>query len=333
MTETPQITFVCCVDSGWLEAQTVRMIESVRRWGGRFANAPIVAVTARFGFPISQQTRRIFEKFDVEYIHFWAEHPYTWMPFLNKPNALFAVEQRTTSEFIGWLDSDLLFLTEPDLLILNEGEDFVACAADKNVGTSGLNDPYDPYWREICQVIGINIDDLPWVTTEMEGKPIRLYWNSGIFVYRRSTNFAKHYLENCLKLIDARLVPNVPGKFQIGINEQTALGFTMFKEQLRWRALPYSHNFTMNPLIHDDWYKEEQLKEAKVTQYHNSMWPAFWPIFVECLRNTHPEVTDWLCSLGPMKNEAPLQWRVASRVLEHFRLQQDTAYRKLCRAV
>lgn len=333
MTETPPITFVCCVDSGWLEAQTVRMIESLRRWGGRFANAPIVAVTARFGFPLSQQTRRIFEKFDVEYIHFWAEHPYTWMPYLNKPNALRAVEQRTTSEFIGWLDSDLLFLSEPNQLILSDEEDFVACAADKNVGTSGLNDPYDPYWREICQVVGINIDNLPWVTTAMEGKPIRLYWNSGIFVYRRSTNFAKHYLENCLKLIDARLVPNVPGKFQIGINEQTALGFAMFKEQLRWRALPYSHNFTMNPLTHDDWYKEEQLKEAKVTQYHNSMWPDFWPTFIGCLRNTHPEVTDWLCSLGPMKNETPLQWRVTSKVLEHFRSQQDTAYRKLCRAV
>ena len=333
MTESPQITFVCCVDSGWLEPQTVRMIESVRRWGGRFANAPIVAVTARFGFPISQKTRQVFEKFNVEYIHFWAKHPYTWMPYLNKPNALLAVEERSTTEFIGWLDSDLLFLKEPNLLILNEEEDFVACAADKNVGTAGPGDPYEPYWREICQAIGINIEDLPWVTTEMEGKPIRLYWNSGIFVYRRSTNFARHYLETCLKLIDARLVPNVPGKFQIGINEQTALGFAMFKEQLRWRALPYSHNYTMSPLIHSEWYNPKQLKEARILHYHDCMWPNFWPEFIKCLDVTHTEVASWLDSIGPMKNEAPLQWRATNKLLNHFRSRKEAVYKKLCRVI
>jgi hypothetical protein len=333
MTENPQITFVCCVDSGWLEAQTIRMIESLRRWGGKFANAPLIAVTARFGFPLAKQTLRTFEKFDVEYIRFQAKNQYTWMPYLNKPNALIEVEKRSTSELIGWLDSDLLFLGEPDQLILNDGEDFVACAADKNVGTTGPGDPFDPYWREICKVVGMDLEDLPWVTTEMERKLIRLYWNSGIFVYRRNTNFAKHYLETCLQLVNARLVPKEPGYFQIGINEQSALGFAMLKMGLSWRALPYSHNYTMNPLIHKEWYKEEQLKEAKVTQYHNCMWPEFWPEFRRCLRNTHPEVAEWLSSLGPMKNEAPVQWRLTSRVLEHFRTQQELAYRKSCKAV
>lgn len=333
MTEAPQITFVCCIDSGWLESQTVRMIESLRRWGGRLAQAPIVAVTARFGFPLSQKTRRAFEKFNVEYIHFRAKNQYTWLPFLNKPNALLAVEKRATTEFIGWLDSDLLFLGEPDQLILNEEEDFVACAADKNVGTSGPGDPFEPYWREICNSIGINIDNLPWVTTEMEGKLIRLYWNSGIFVYRRDIDFANQYLETCLQLVDTHLVPNTHGYFSIGMNEQLALGFAMFLHKLRWRALPFSHNFTMNPLTHDTWYKQEQLKQAKVTHYHNCMWPDFWPIFIECLQNTHPDVADWLSCLGPMKNYAPVEWRIASRVLEHSRSQREAAYRKSCRAV
>jgi hypothetical protein len=333
MTESPQITFVCCVDSGWLEAQTLRMIESLRRWGGRFANAPIVAVTARFGFPLSQKTRQAFKKFDVEYIHFQAKNQYTWMPFLNKPNALLAVEKESTSEYIGWLDSDLLILGEPDQLILNEGEDFVACAADKNVGTSGPGDPFEPYWREICQTVGIDMEDLPWITTEMEGKPIRLYWNSGVFVYRRKTGFAKHYLQTTIELIDARLVPNTPGYFSIGINEQTALGLAMFKMGIPWRALPFSHNCTFNHQLHAEWYNEEQLREARILHYHNSMWPKFWPEFIRCLGDTHPDVADWVSSLGPMKNEAPLQWRATSRVLEHFRSQQDSAYRKLCRAV
>lgn len=47
------ITFVCCVESGLLENQTVRMIESLRRWGGRLRESPIFAVTPRIGSPLS----------------------------------------------------------------------------------------------------------------------------------------------------------------------------------------------------------------------------------------------------------------------------------------
>src|SRR5919199_5589638 len=125
MTVSPQITFVCCVESGSLEAQTVRMIESLRRWGGRFANAPLVAVTPRFGSPLSHKTRQTFERFNVEYLQFQAKSRYPWFQYLNKPNALVAVEERSTSECIGWLDSELLFLDEPNQPLLNEGEDFV----------------------------------------------------------------------------------------------------------------------------------------------------------------------------------------------------------------
>lgn len=329
MTIKPNITFVCCVESGPLETQTVRMIESLRRWGGQFANAPIVAVTPRFGPPLSESTNQAFETFNVNYLRFQAKNPYSWKNFMNQRYALIAAEEYSTSEFIGWLDSDLLIVGEPEQLLLKEGEDFVACAPDKNMGTSGLEDPFDPYWQKACQAVGIDIEDLPWITTEMEGIRIRLHWNGGVFVYRRSTGFAQHFLQNSIQLFDARLAHPAAGIFFT----QHAVAMTVVKMGISWRTIPHSHNFTMGTKTHAQWYREEQLKEAKIIHYHDSMWPHFWPEFIKCMGNTHPSVADWLSSLGPISNEAPLPWRATNKVLNYFRARRASAYQKMCEIV
>ena len=42
--EGVSVGFVCCVESGKLEQEAVRLVESLRRWGGRLSTAPVVAV-------------------------------------------------------------------------------------------------------------------------------------------------------------------------------------------------------------------------------------------------------------------------------------------------
>jgi len=106
----PEMTFVCCVESGSLESQTVRMVTSLRKRGGQFANAPIVAVTPRFGPPLSKQTHRAFDALDVTYIRRTSKFRFSWFKFLNKPLSLVFAEESIDSEVIGFLDSDLLFV-------------------------------------------------------------------------------------------------------------------------------------------------------------------------------------------------------------------------------
>lgn len=42
--EPKDITVVCCVEAGPLELMTVRMVESLRRFGGRFSRMDVFAV-------------------------------------------------------------------------------------------------------------------------------------------------------------------------------------------------------------------------------------------------------------------------------------------------
>lgn len=330
MNTRPNTTFVCCVESGSLEDQTLRMIESLRRYGGKFATSPVIAVTPRFGPPLSQTTLQVFQDLDVVYIRRRIKTNYPWFKFLNKPLALVAAENHITSEAVAWMDSDLLILDEPDQLDLLRSEDFLGFPVEgKEMGTTGTGDPYEPIWQEFCRIVGIEIEDLPWIITAQTHQRVRLYFNGGIFVYRRSTGFAKNYLDICLQLLDSGIGTEAQG-YNVGLKEMSAIGFAVIKMGLTWRPLPYSHDYVMLSKTHKDWYSEELLREARIVHYHDSMWPHFWPIFLECLNNTHPKVAEWLEQLGPMSNQAPWHWRVITKVLTHFRVRAENTYKRNC---
>jgi hypothetical protein len=197
------------------------------------------------------------------------------------------------------------------------------------MGTTGPGDPYEQLWREFCRIVGVAISDLPWVITAETNQRVRLYLNGGIFIYRRSSDFAKCYLDLCLRLLDSGVATIAEG-YGDGIKEMSAIGFAVVKLGLRLRYLPYSHDYVMSSKTHIAWYKEESLREAKIVHYHDSMWPPFFTVFSECLRNTHPDVEQWLASLGPMRNEAAAHWRIITKMLNRLRAGQETAYIRSC---
>ncbi|MDR3466935.1 MAG: hypothetical protein P4M07_13410 [Xanthobacteraceae bacterium] len=257
---------------------------------------------------------------------------YSWFKFYNKPLSLALGEKIATTELICWLDSDILIVSEPSLFSLSECEDFAACASDKEMGTSGPSDPFEAVWRANCGALGLDIDDLPWVTTERDKCKIRLYWNGGVFVYRRVTGFGAHYRDVCERLMEARNKMNFVD-YSIGINEMSAIGIAMHLQKLRYRALPQSHNYSIGSKTYPNFYREADLRSACVVHYHDAMWPWFWSTFIECLRDTHRGVAEWLSPLGPMKNPATTSSRVIGRLYRFFRSEQEKRYLKLCSSV
>jgi len=332
VTTSPSISFICCVESGPLEVQTLRLVESLRRWGGSHARVPVFAVTPRAGPALARETLQAFDRLEVRYLRRAPPSDYAWFNFYNKPLSMAIGEEAADTDAVGWLDSDMLVVGDPAELRLRDGEEFLACASDKEMGSSGPDDPYDPLWRANCRVLGIDVESLPWVVTEQEKARIRLYWNGGLFVYRRSTRFGARYLRTCTTLMDARNRTSAPG-FSIGFNEMSAIGLSMHLMGLKWRALPYSHNYSVGSKTHARWYREEQLRAARIVHYHDSMWPWFWDTFVQCLRETHPEVAGWLAPLGPMRNSASVLNRLWGKALRSSRDRKHKAYVETCRAV
>ena len=327
------ISFVCCVESGGLEAQAVRMVASLRRFGGAYKNAPVFAVTPRRGPALSVATRASFDALAVTHLPVRPGTRYTWFNFLNKPLALVAAQPHIATPIAAWLDSDLLFTGEPSALGLAADEDFLAFPVEcKEMGTTGPGDPYESFWQACGQASGVDVNALPWVTAAETAERVRLYFNGGVFVYRHAGGFAEEYLATCLRLLDARFITDAPG-FALGVKEMISIGLAAIKLGLRWRALPYTHNYVMSGGTHRHWYRRENLAAARIVHYHDSMWPPFWPTFLGCLRDTHPEVADWLAPLGPMSNEAAPAARLVARVLRSLRRSQSERYHSSCAVV
>ncbi len=318
------ICFVACVESGPLEAQTVRLAESIRSFGGALADSEILTITPRFGPPLSGETRSRFRELGVRHERLQSHPRYAWYHYLNTPIALAAAEELTDREALCWTDSDLLFMGEPTQLLLGDDLDFIAGSTDNGVvGTMGPGSEYENDWRRLCALLGIDIESLPWVVTHLEQERIRLYFQAGLFAYRRGIGFSRFYLDMCIKALDRHFGFANSGENYI---DQVCLGLAVHEMGMRWRQLDPSHNFPMASFLpHAD--RPDELARARVLHYHDSMEPHFWATCLERLAPGHPEVHEWLSARGPLENAAPSPWRLMTQGLRLARGVPRRRYR------
>ena len=292
-----RITFACCVESGALEDNTVRLVESLRMFGGEFSSAHVVAVTPRRGPSLTRATLRRFARLGVDYVRIAPENRYAWMPYLNKYFALKEAERRAKGDLVAWLDSDILVLQPPDELLLTEQEDFGACARDKNVGTSGVGDEFEPYWVKACEAVGLSPSDLPWVETTADHKRIRLYWNSGVFVYRPESGFLENWRRAIEHILDRTDVTTLDKLFW---TDQVALGLAAKAGGLRLRNLPGQLNYGIATHFQDH-LSPTGLASAEILHYHDCMQLGNWPWFLRSIAEPLPVAHAWLASLGSIR--------------------------------
>ena len=328
MSFDPSIAFVCCVEAGVLEPMTVRLIESLRRNGGRMSAAPVLVVNPRFGPAIASSTRRAFDRLGARYLPARWREPYAWYHFMNKLRAVEVAEQEFTgAETIAFLDCDVLVLEEPSEFALDENNDITACTPpDASLAsTTGPAHEREPYWRRMCDVLGMKVDDLPWVQTA-DGVTIRLYLAAGIFAFRRGCGLPRIFRETVTKMLDANLGIGANAEHWL---EQASLGLSIVRGGLRWKRASQSHNFEIISLLRDD---RRSLADAKLLHYHDSLQPQAWNEFLQRLAAQRPEHLEWIRSAGPIANPSPLRWRALAEGLRVVRGIRRSAYRRRYRA-
>jgi hypothetical protein len=292
----PSMTVVACIESGLLEPLTIRMVDSLRRFGGRFANLKVIAVTPRMTPPLARETRRRMSELGIEHLRVHPNNPYAWHHYMNKAEAIAAVEGRVTTEAIAWIDSDILFMREPNGLELPSDVDFLASAPDAGViGSKGMTDPNDPFWQRSAAVIKKDVDDLPWLQTG-DGQRIRFYWNAGLYVYRRGARFGREFLADFKIFLDRRVAKT---HSQVHFMDQVVLGLTVTRLGLAWRALPDSSNFPVCSYLPKN-YNAARIADVSVLHFHDSMSPELWIKLLGTIAPAHPQVRAWLEPQGPV---------------------------------
>ncbi|GAB3030251.1 hypothetical protein GCM10027052_03100 [Parafrigoribacterium mesophilum] len=300
ITELPpakRITFACCVEYGPLEEGAIRLVESLRRYGEAFAGARVIAVTPRRGPRLRASTLRRFEQLEVEYVRSVPRNRYSWMPYLNKYFVLKSAESRAQGDLLAWLDSDVLVLRPPEKLLLDDGLDLAACPRDKNIGTSGPGDEFEPYWQKVCSDVGLTTEDLPWVRTAADDQRVRLYWNAGIFVYRPASGFIDAWREVIEAILDRTDASNLDKLFW---TDQVALGLAAVRMHAHTMNLPGASNYGIASHFRDH-LSSEGLASARLLHYHDSMSEANWDWFLGELSQPLPYRSAWLAGKGPIR--------------------------------
>ena len=202
---TPTVTFVLCIENNAIRDQALLLCESIRLFTGRYRDAPILAVSPRPGLGIDAATRRRLEALDAQYV----EEPLNHLcPEYGSANRVFSAawaETHTEAEWIVVLDSDTIFLGEPELPA--DADVAVRPIDSKGSATEGVGDPFDEYWSKLAAMQGVSLDCLPFVRTTDGCHSVRASYNGGLIVARRDRGILRAWADLFARSVQAGLRP------------------------------------------------------------------------------------------------------------------------------
>jgi hypothetical protein len=197
--------FVLCIEDNGIRDQALLLCESIRRYAGRHRRAPVLAFAPRPGLGIDARTRTALDRMDVRYVD---EPLNTRCPEYGSANRVFAAawaERHVDSDFVVVLDSDTIFLDEPELP--PDADAAVRPVDSKGSASAGPDDALDGYWRALAGLAGVELDRLPWLRATIGGERIRASYNGGLIVARRDRGLLARWADLFARSVDSGLRP------------------------------------------------------------------------------------------------------------------------------
>ncbi len=234
------LRFVVCVEAGRLEGETLLLCESIRRFGGTHASAPIAAYRPRTGDALESATRERLDALNVELNEEPLNSEHAYYPIANKLYAAASAERTALEDMIVLLDSDAVILAQPDALALSDGIDAAVSPVGRaGDGSTGPGHENDGYWERLYELAAAA--GRPFSTTWLTGEPIRAYWNAGLVATRRRAGLMGAWLELFIRLVDTGHVPE-RGMDQL---DQLALAGVLARDPESVATLPDPYNYRL----------------------------------------------------------------------------------------
>lgn len=207
-----EIAFLICVEANRLEPQARLLCESIRTFGGRYRHAPIVAVSPRRHLALEPESRARLEALDVTYVASSLNDSGSTYGTINRIVAGAWAETALTQPYLVLLDTDTVFVDEPEFVRADVG---VRPVDMKGSASSGADDPLDAYWALLCAFGGIHLSRLPMFATTMDRVPIRASYNGGLTVVRRNLGILRKTREIFFASFAENLRPLAGGQLNV----------------------------------------------------------------------------------------------------------------------
>jgi hypothetical protein len=259
-TDRPDVGFVACIESGVLERQALLLFESIRSYAGCFRDCAIYALSPRRGFSISPKAHRRLAELGVTYSDTVLNTECPEYGSANRVAAAAYVEQEHPHEFLVILDSDTLFLREPNEILLRPNVDVALRPVDlKGMCTAGPTDPFDTYWRDLCRCCGVDYDEIPWTQSFVDRCRIKASYNAGLVVVRGKLGIMRRWANFFFASVRQSLKPYAeawrfragagfvePGASKLWGSNQAALSLAVWSSTSRVQELPPIYNYPLH---------------------------------------------------------------------------------------
>jgi hypothetical protein len=313
--------------------QTILMLKSLRAFAGRFADVSVLVVQGRRGANVRAGTLEQLERLGAKFICAPGRaNSFEWFNYSNKIAAVLVAEKVARTPTLAWIDSDVLFAAEPNGLLLNSTEDFAGRVEVLPPAVREGSNENIAYWRAICPLLGIEYSDLPWVERG-DGTPRqKIYFNSGVFVWRRECGFAQKYSAGFTKLLNSRLA-QATGVFFTA--DQVILGPVIVNNGMRWRQLGHREHLMAFPGLLDGPLRCPSLGDTAVIHYSASLNPPHRARFLARLRSENPGLASWLETeeVRIRLGAAPFSTRAVAATLKTWRKLQWELYSRSIKVI
>ncbi len=290
------LAFIACVERGILEDQTKLLCRSIRRYGGRHAQAPIHTFQPRCGTEVSRETLAVLEELGATHHTGTLNIDFRDYAIGNKILVCARAEEILSEAVLVFLDSDTIIVNEPAELELPEELDAAVRPADSVFNSTGPEDPNDGYWRKAYEICAL--EHVPFVETEL-GRRVRAYFSSGLIAVRRAAGLFRQWQSDFLRLVKAGHLPESTGFRRM---DEISLVAALVRAFDRVRLLDGRYNYLIyrRPHLRSPW-REAQLEELIHVHYR------FWfntPDFLRLIRpplDPASETLQWLDQYLPFE--------------------------------
>lgn len=302
----PHIVFALCTDKGDLEAKTVLLVESLRKWAGSLRDAPIWVVQTQRKMQITDETLEALRRSAATFRCAGLDVKPRGLRFAHKVFAAAYVEEhiRDPLSTIVVLDSDVICVNPPERLLLSgDIEAAVSAVSNKGVGV-GVQEGLPEHWRIALEACDADASRLWQIGTGSEDIPIWAHFNSGLVAARRSAGVFARWKKNLVHLAETKFFKSL--KYPNPVRremDQIALTCTLLnfgKERLD--ILPTYYNYDLRGHVIKatqgiySGTRISNLNEAVFVHYGNKFGKLDWLEYV----GVDEQLRSWLLERLPL---------------------------------
>lgn len=323
-----ETTFVTVIEAGPLENQVVLLAKSLRAMESPLAGSDFVAVQPRRDVGLSPEARADLRALGVQIVSENLTTAYRWNPHLNKCAAMKWAERNVGTDFVTWLDGDMVFLRDPVPLVPRAGVSFMARAGEIDQGTDG-SDVNAAYWDEVSRILGLDHRDAALIDSVPPAKPIYEYYQSGLYTLAREERISHVHHDFFVKLISANIASGSCGTYH---HDQVCLAMAVRLSKGERACYPWEMNYNFNNIAISA-IDPEMLARSYVLHYHGSFYPESYPLMVPYFAHLPPEVVALIEAHAPFGVRMPLDRRLVRKLRAKLRSWQYLRHSRSCATI